>query len=220
MDVWLWVWRQGIEWDASWGLATGAFASFLRGAQGSRRNGLLLLQPFTLSEEELGRDDGLDGFVKKVDDVGDRGEVGDVGELGGMGAFLGDSYEVLTDGGVDCSIVRIDALSSSSIPYNVVRSEYEFRIEFTRVILLRIVSASELLELIVDIVRSDAILEALVESEYEDAAMPMSCLCAAQWISGIDVSLKRISKIFLRTSCAAGRTMGALLSILRVMLRI
>jgi hypothetical protein len=77
---------------------------------------------------------------------------------------------VLTNGDEACSILRIDALSSSSIPDNVVRSEYEFSIEFTRVILLRIVSVSELLELIVDIVRSDAILDALSEPECEDAA--------------------------------------------------
>ena len=54
----------------------------------------------------------------------------------------------------------------------------------------RIVSASEPeleIELIVDIVRSDAILDALSESEREDAPMPRSCLCAPQWISGIAV---------------------------------
>ena len=140
---------------------------------------MLLLHPF-LFDEELGRDDGLDGSTKKVGDVRDRGDVGEVGEFGGMGAFLGDSYDVLTYVGVDCSIVRIDALSSSSIPDNVIRSEYEFSIEFTRVLPLRIVSVSELLELIVDIVRSDAILDALSESECEEAAMPMSCLCAPQ----------------------------------------
>jgi hypothetical protein len=59
----------------------------VRGAQGSRRNGLLLLHAFALLDE-LGRDDGLDG--KKVGEVGDRGDVGEVGKLGGSGAFLGD----------------------------------------------------------------------------------------------------------------------------------
>lgn len=50
-----------------------------------------------------------------------RGEVG--GLLGGIGAFLGDSYDVLMYGGVGCSIVLIEALSSSSIPANVAWSE-------------------------------------------------------------------------------------------------
>ena len=135
----------------------------MRGAQGNKRNGLLLLHAFTLFDE-LGLDIVLVGSAKEFED-GDSGDVGEVGALGGMGAFLGDSYDVLTNGGVDCSIVRIDALSSSSIPDNVILSEYEFKIEFTRVIPDRIVSASELLELMVDIVRSDAILEALSESE-------------------------------------------------------
>ena len=50
----------------------------------------------------------------------------------------------------------------------------------------RIVSVSEvleLIELIVDIVISDA----LSEPEYEDVAMPTSCLWGPQCISGIDV---------------------------------
>lgn len=50
----------------------------------------------------------------------------------------------------------------------------------------RIVSASDA-ELIVDIVRSDATLEALSEPEVDDPARPKSCLCAPQWISGIEV---------------------------------
>ena len=51
-------------------------------------------------------------------------------------------------------------------------------------------SVSETVELIVDIVdivRSDAILDALSESECEDAATPISCLCAPQCISGMEV---------------------------------
>jgi hypothetical protein len=84
------------------------------------------------------------------------------------------------------SSVFIEELSSSSIPCKVVRSEYEFSIEFTRVVPERIVSVSEvleLIELIVDIVISDA----LSEPEYEDAATPASCLWAPQWISGMEV---------------------------------
>jgi hypothetical protein len=73
------------------------------------------------------------------------------------------------------SNVCIEELSSSSIPNKVVRSEYELSIELTRVVPERIVSASEVLELVeamVDIVISDA----LSEPEYDDAAMPTSCL--------------------------------------------
>lgn len=51
----------------------------------------------------------------------------------------------------------------------------------------RIVSVSELElavelanELIVDMVRSDAILDALSESDCEDPPRPISCLCAPQ----------------------------------------
>lgn len=60
--------------------------------------------------------------------------------------------------------------------------------ELTRavyVVDIRIVSVSEselIVELMVDIVRSDAMLEALSESDCEDAPMPISCLCDPQWI--------------------------------------
>ena len=77
------------------------------------------------------------------------------------------------------SNVRIEELSSSSIPSKVVRSEYEFNIELNRVVPDRIVSVSEvfeLIELIVDIVIRDA----LSEPEYEDVATPRSCLWAPQ----------------------------------------
>lgn len=63
-------------------------------AQGKRRNGLL--HGFTFEAEEGGLD-GLGGCMGKAGDVGDcvvRGEVG--GLPGGIGAFLGDSYDVLT----------------------------------------------------------------------------------------------------------------------------
>ena len=79
-----------------------------------------------MTEDEL----GLDGLLERANTgvVGDRGDCGDrgeVGEPGGMGAFLGDSYDAWICGGVglDGSIVRIEAPSSSSISYNVVRSE-------------------------------------------------------------------------------------------------
>lgn len=77
------------------------------------------------------------------------------------------------NGGTGCSIVIIDALSSSSIPESVIRSEYRLTSEVIRLIDgsdMRIVSASEL-ELIVDMVRKDT----LSESEC-DAAIPASCL--------------------------------------------
>jgi hypothetical protein len=77
------------------------------------------------------------------------------------------------------------------------------------------VSVSEAEELIVDIVRS----EAALESPSEDVARPISCLCAPQWISGIDVSVNIMSRILSRTSRAVGRTTGALLSMLRTRLR-
>jgi hypothetical protein len=137
-----------------------------------------LFHGFILVADELSLDDGLDGRVEKGD-VGDRGVSGDVGELSGMGGLLGASHEVLTCGALGRFTVLIEAPSSSSIPANVDRSEYEFRVEFTRVIPDRIVSVSEL-ELIVDIVRNDAILDALPEPECEDAAIPLSCLCAPQ----------------------------------------
>tara|TARA_R110002003_G_scaffold111_17_gene9528 strand:- start:3302 stop:3742 length:441 start_codon:yes stop_codon:yes gene_type:complete len=145
-----------------------------------RRNGLL--QGFTFCD----RESALEGLVGRSALVGDdgglmnRGEVGEVGELGGIGAFLGDSYAVLTYGGVGPSTVRIEApSSSSSLSPKGDRSEYEFRIEDTLVVLeevdSRMVSVSDakelVVELIVDIVRSDAALDA--ES---DVAKPMSCL--------------------------------------------
>lgn len=91
--------------------------------QGSRRNGLV--HGLNFCAEEF----GLEGLNGRAMDVGDTGDVGDlgspgeVGEPGGIGAFLGDSYDVLMNGGVGCSNVRIEALSSSSIPESVIRSE-------------------------------------------------------------------------------------------------
>jgi hypothetical protein len=114
---------------------------------------------------------------------GEVGEVGEVGELGGIGAFLGDSYDVLMKGGVGRSIVRIESPSSSEISDSAERSEYEFSMEdiavLSEAVDIRIVSVSEVVELIedmVDIVRS----EAALESPSEDAARPISCLCAPQ----------------------------------------
>jgi len=82
-----------------------------------------LFHGFTFTEDEVGP-----GGLADAGDVGDcgaLGDLGDLGESGGMGAFLGDSYDVSICGGVrlDGSNVRIEALSSSSISYNVVRSE-------------------------------------------------------------------------------------------------
>jgi len=79
----------------------------------------------------------------------------------------------------------------------------------------RIVSVS-LSELIVDMVRSDTTLDAL--SEPEDGAMPMSCLCAPQWTSDIDVNFQRMSRSWSRTSRADGRSTGSLLSMRRTRL--
>lgn len=97
----------------------------------------------------------------------------------------------------------------------MVRSEeYECNTEFTRVkdvVDDRIVSVS-LSELMVDMVRSDVTLDA--RPDPEDGAMPISCLCAPQWTSAIDVNLLRMSKSLSRTSRADGRSTGDLLSIL------
>ena len=103
--------------------------------------------------------------------------------------------------GVDLPTVYVDASSSSSsdIPDSVERSVYEFRIEDTRileeVVEKRMVSASELAVEMVDIVdivdtedgRREDIVEARSEPELEDVATPMSCLCAPQCTSGIEV---------------------------------
>ena len=107
--------------------------------------------------------------------------MGEIGEFGGIGAFLGDSYDVLMNGGVGPFIVLIESPSSSDISDSGARSEYELIIEVIPVaseaVDIRIVSASELSELIVDIVRSDAALE---ETPSEDVAIPISYLCAPQ----------------------------------------
>jgi hypothetical protein len=118
-------------------------------------------------------------------------------------------------GGVDFLIVRIESPSSSEIPDNVERSEYAFSTEDARFLSeevdSRIVSVSDPEELIVDIVRS----EAALDSPSDEGAKPISCLCAPQWMSGIDVSLNTISSSLSRTSRAGGRIIGALLSMLR-----
>jgi hypothetical protein len=66
---------------------------------------------------------GESGVVWDVEGLENRGEVGEVGEFGGKGALLGDSYDVLINGGVGPSNVRIESPSSSEIPDNVERSE-------------------------------------------------------------------------------------------------
>ena len=74
-------------------------------------------------EGEMGERGGS-GNVRgngEVGNVGDggNGDRGDVGEVGDRG----DSYDVFTKGDAGCSIVIMDALSSSSIPDSVIRSE-------------------------------------------------------------------------------------------------
>jgi hypothetical protein len=143
---------------------------------GNRRNGLL--QDLTLGDDELGLV-GLSGG--SIWDVGNLGLLGEVGELGGIGAFLGDSYDVLMNGGVGPSIVLIESPSFSEISDNVDRSEYELMIDVIPVaseaVDIRIVSVSEVAELIVDIVRSEAALE---DTPSDDVAIPISYLCAPQ----------------------------------------
>ncbi|KAI4641474.1 uncharacterized protein J4E79_011681 [Alternaria viburni] len=135
-------------------------------SHGISMNGLLQDFPFVADDVGL---EGLEELVN-IGDIGDRGDVGEVGELGGIGASLGDSYALPIWACVAMgSSVFIEALSSSSIPNKVVRSEYEFSIELTRVVLEQVL---ELVEVIVDIVISDA----LSEPEYDDAATPISCL--------------------------------------------
>jgi hypothetical protein len=177
-----------------------------------------LLQDLTFCEDEFSLD-GLGGVSIVEWDVMGLGVRGEVGELGGIGAFLGDSYDVLMKDGLGLSIVRIESPSSSETSDSAERLEYEFSIEdiavLSEAVDIRIVSVSEVVELIVDmvdIVRS----EAALESPSEDAATPISCLCAPQWISGMAVSCSTISSSLSRTSRAVGRTMGALLSILRM----
>jgi hypothetical protein len=120
---------------------------------------------------------GLCGGLMAEPDVTGRGLLGEVGELGGIGALLGDSYVfVLMCGGVGLSIVRMESASESETPDRVARSEYESSIDVMPVtsdeVDIRIVSVSESVELIVDIVRS----EAALESPSEDGANAISCL--------------------------------------------
>lgn len=116
--------------------------------------------------------DGLDGRSPERGDVGVRVAVGEAGGLINGGSRGVGLYDVGSGG----STVRIDALSSSEIPARVIRSEYALTIEFTREIDevdSRMVSVSDA-ELIVDIVRSDAMLEARSEPEVDEPAGPKS----------------------------------------------
>jgi hypothetical protein len=154
-----------------------------------------LFQGFNLCPEAVERV-GLQGGSEKL---GDDGHFGDEGERGGLnGAVLGAaSYDSSMYDIASCLVVRIDASSSSEMPESVVRSEYELDIDPTLVkddAEKRIVSASEPeAELtvdmvdIVDMVRSDAMLDRRSEPEFDDAVSPISCLCAPQWTSGIEV---------------------------------
>lgn len=115
------------------------------------------------------------GLIAELDIMG-RGLLGDVGEPGGIGAFLGDWKDVLMNGGSGPSIVRMEAASDSDMSDSVARSEYESSIDVKPVasdeVDIRIVSVSESVELMVDIVRS----EAALESPSEEGANAMSCL--------------------------------------------
>jgi hypothetical protein len=148
---------------------------------GIRMNGLL--QDMIFNEGGLAGLSGGSPNESAVDGLLVLGEMGDAGESGGSGAFLGDSYEVLMNGGLGLFIVRIESLSSSEISVIIDWSEYAFRIDDTPVsseeVDNRIVLVSEAKELdidivvdIVDIVRS----EAALESPSEDGANPISCL--------------------------------------------
>lgn len=192
--------------------------------------------------------DGLDGRC----DCGELGDFEDPGDVGGVGNVLGVAFTVSTGGTVGIPTVRTEAPSSSSnsdTPDNVeLLSEYEFRIEETRVedevevdkVDKRIVSESEsVLELILILIEemvededmeqrkediddavSDAVIDdALSESELE-VASPMSCLCVLQCMSGIAVNFTRILRSTSRTSLALGRRLGAVLSIFLIRVKI
>jgi hypothetical protein len=133
-----------------------------------------------LCDDEDGRV-GLSGGSAVVGDDGILGVLGEVGDCGGIGAFLGDSYDVLIKDGLERPVLRIESLSSPDNSDNVERSEYELiSVDIpvlSEAVDMRIVSVSDAVELIVDIVRSEAALEDIPS---EDAARPMSYLCAPQ----------------------------------------
>ena len=143
-------------------------------AQGMRKNGPFH-DFFCPVEGDL---DGLSG------ESGDVGVLIVVGEVGGLprdpsGGSRGVGLYMVGRGK---STVRIEALSSSEMPASVLRSVYALTTELTRVIEdedRRMVSVSEP-ELIVDIVRREAMLDARSEPDVDDPAFPMSCLCAPQ----------------------------------------
>ena len=75
----------------------------------------------------------------------------------------------------------------------------------------------ELDALEMDEVRKEDIVEARSEPEL-DVATFMSCLCARQCISGMDVRSSRVSRTRSRTSLALGRRWGFLPSMARTRL--
>jgi hypothetical protein len=168
------------------------------------------------------------GLKGDTGETGVRGETGgDTGGEGGTGAVRGRSYDALAYGGTGFTIVNIDALSSSSssrISASVERSEYEFSIEETRtveevedvvVLLASELMLDELDEVDIEEARKEDTDDARSEPEV-DVAAPMSCLCARQWMSGMDVKLSRFSRTRSRTSLALGRRWGFLPSIPRM----
>jgi hypothetical protein len=124
---------------------------------------------------------GLSGGSAAVGDDGTLGVLGEVGDCGGIGAFLGDSYDVLMNDGLGRPVLRSESLSSSDISDKVERSEYELiKVDIpvlSEAVDMRIVSVSDAVELIVDMVRSEAALEDIPS---EDATTPTSYLCAPQ----------------------------------------
>ena len=159
--------------------------TFASATQGMRKNALF--QGFVLAED-VGRV-GLQGALAESGELGHCVDVGESGGLSDTASCCTVSYDAaMCD--IACGlVVRIDASSSSEMPDSVVRSEYEAASELTLVIEdaeKRIVSASEP-ELKVDMVRSEAMLDRRSEPEFDDVASPMSCLCAPQWTSGIEV---------------------------------
>lgn len=127
----------------------------------------------------------------------DPGDIGDIGEIGGVGRrWVGrwESPDVKSTGDIGSRpIVRIDSASSNSETLaSVERSEYEFRIDDTRIAdgaaENRIVSESELtVDIVIVEARDEDMVEARSEPELEDVAKAMSYLCELQCMFGIDV---------------------------------
>jgi hypothetical protein len=154
--------------------------SYATKVQGNKINGLL--QDLILCDGGLAGLSGGSPAESELDCLLVLGEVGEVGESGGSGACLGDSYDVLMNGGLGLFIVLIESLSSSVIPVEIDRFEYAFNIDDTPVsseeVDSRMVLVSEASELFVDIVDIVDMLrsETALDSPSEDAAIPISCL--------------------------------------------